>query len=67
MTYGFQIYRGAIKNAAGRYDGIFFNFGEDFRSDLTATLTRGAFRRWSGAPELESYIGKSVELRGFVE
>jgi hypothetical protein len=33
---------------------------------VTATLSKGAFRRWRRKDPLESYAGKTVELRGLV-
>ncbi len=64
---GFQIYRGKIRSASDRRGRIFFNFGEDFRTDFTATLTKGAFRRWRRKDLVESYAGLTVEVRGLVE
>lgn len=66
-AFGFQIYRGAVRSAGENRGRIFFNFGENFRTDLTATLTKGAFRRWRRKDPIESYAGRSVELRGLVD
>ena len=66
-AFGFQIYRGAIVDAKEGRGRIFFNFGEDFRTDLTATVSRGEFRRWRRREPPEAYAGKRVELRGVVE
>lgn len=63
---GWAIYGGVIQRATERNGRIFFNFGEDYRSDFTATARRGAFRRWNGKPELESFDGAAVEVRGEV-
>lgn len=66
-AFGFQIYRGAVRATGESRGRVFFNFGEDFRTDLTATVTRGAFRRWRGDDPLASYDGRSVEVRGLVD
>lgn len=66
-SFGFQIYHGAVRSVSENRGRIFFNFGEDFRSDLTATLTKGAFRRWRRKDPIESYAGRIVELRGMVD
>jgi len=64
---GFQIYRGTVISAAERRGRIFFNFGDDFRTDVTGTVMKGVLRRWRAKAPLESYTGKSVEIRGFVD
>ena len=66
-AYGFQVYRGAILSVGERRGRIYFNFGDDFRSDVTATVSRGEFRRWRRKRPLEAYRGKVVETRGIVE
>jgi len=63
---GYQVYRGVIRSASERGGRVFFNFGEDFRRDFTATAARGAFRRWKNRTPLEAYAGASVEARGLV-
>lgn len=64
---GFQIYAGIIRTATERKSRVFFNFGEDFRSDFTASVARGAFRRWRQNTDLASLAGRRVEVRGYVE
>ncbi len=66
-VFGFQIFRGAVRSTDEHRGRVFFNFGEDFRIDLTATVTKGAFRRWRRRDLLASYVGKTVELRGVVD
>ncbi len=66
-VFGFQIFRGAVRSTDEHRGRIYFNFGEDFRSDLTATVTKGVFRRWRRKDLLAVYAGKSVELRGVVD
>ncbi|MEK7264482.1 MAG: thermonuclease family protein [Pseudomonadota bacterium] len=64
---GFQIYAGVIRSANERKSRVFFNFGEDFRSDFTASVARGAFRRWKQFPDIASLAGRRAEVRGYVE
>ncbi len=64
---GYQIYAGVIRAASERKGRVFFNFGDDFRTDFTATVAKGAFRRWTQQPDLLSVAGTRVEVRGLVE
>lgn len=66
LAWGFQIYQGVIRSAADPSGRVFFNFGEDFRDDLTASVTKGDFRRWRRAILIENYAGLAVEVRGLV-
>lgn len=66
-AFGFQIYRGAVQSTGETGGRIYFNFGENFRTDLTATVARGAFRRWQRNDPPSFYAGRIVELRGVVE
>ena len=67
MARGFQIYRGVVRKAAEHQGRVYFNFGDDFRSDFTATVRKGAFRRWKTKLDLASAAGWAVEVRGRVE
>lgn len=64
---GFQIYEGAIVSAADRNGRVFFNFGADFRTDFTATVAKGAFRRWRKELDIATLAGRRAEARGFVD
>lgn len=64
---GFQIYRGVIRAANERNSRIFFNFGADFRTDFTATLSKGALRRWRRKIDYAAAEGRHAEVRGVVE
>lgn len=66
-AFGFQVYNGDVRSTGENRGRIYFNFGEDFRTDVTATVTRGAFRRWRRQDLPPSYVGREVELRGLVE
>lgn len=66
-AFGFQIYTGAVRST-GEYRGrVYFNFGDDFRKDVTASVAKGAFRRWKRQDDVASFKGKTVELRGLVD
>lgn len=67
MASGFQIYRGAVRKAAEHQGRVYFNFGDDFRKDFTATVRKGSFRRWKTKLDLASVTGALVEIRGRVE
>lgn len=45
---------------------LFINFGPDFRTDLTATVSARAFARWRGAGHALSLVGKRAQVRGWV-
>ncbi len=64
---GFQIYRGVIRSTGENKGRVYFNFGEDFRTDVTASAASGAFRRWARQEPLAAYAGREVELRGLAE
>lgn len=64
---GFQIYAGVIRAANDRKNRVFLNFGEDYRSDFTASVARGVFRRWREFPDMMSIAGRRAEVRGYVE
>lgn len=66
-AFGFQIYRGVIRSTGENKGRVYFNFGGDFRTDVTATVTRGAFRRWRHKNALQSYENRMAELRGLVD
>lgn len=66
-AFGFQIYRGVVRSTGENRGRVYFNFGEDFRVDVTATATLGAFRRWRRGRALTDYAGSRVEVRGVVD
>jgi hypothetical protein len=66
-SHGFQIYRGVIRAVNERASRIFFNFGDDYRTDFTATITKGALRRWRRKIDYSETVGKHAEVRGSVE
>jgi endonuclease YncB( thermonuclease family) len=67
IAYGFQIYAGEIRDAGDHGGRVYFNFGDDFRSDFTASVSRAAFRRWKSKLDPATAIGGRAEVRGYVE
>jgi len=65
--WGYQIYAGVVRASAERGRRVFLNFGDDFRADFTASVARGDFRRWRAKKDLASFVGETVEIRGYVE
>lgn len=65
---GFHLVEGAILAAVKHGGRFYLNFGEDFRSDFTATAKSVAARRWrkNGLIDLESLAGARVRTRGYV-
>lgn len=64
----FQIVEGMVKNAEVRAGRAYLNFGEDWRSDFTATIAPDdmkLFRRAGIDPE--GYAGKRVRVRGWIQ
>jgi hypothetical protein len=64
----FQIVDGVVKNASVHDGRAYLNFGDDWRSDFTATISPDdmkLFRRDGIDPA--GYAGKDVEVRGFVQ
>ena len=64
---GFQIYAGAISSASDRRSRVFFNFGDDYQTDFTASVASSAFRRWKRPVDLSSLAGTAAEIRGHVD
>lgn len=64
---GFQLYRGAVRSTGENKGRVYFNFGDDFRTDVTASAATGAFRRWRRQDPLAAYVGREVEVRGVAE
>lgn len=64
---GFAIYQGAIVSAAERRDRVYLNFGDDYKTDFTATVARSRFRRWRSPIDPAVLAGQVAEVRGVVE
>jgi hypothetical protein len=65
---GFHLVEGAVLRAGRGGGRLYLNFGEDFRSDFTATAKTGAARRWktAGLIDLENLGGARIRVRGHV-
>ncbi|MCB2113443.1 MAG: hypothetical protein KDD85_07820 [Parvularculaceae bacterium] len=66
-AFGFQIFAGAVMRAEERRGRIYFNFGEDYRSDFTASVRASNFRRWKKKFDPAALVGARIETRGLVE
>lgn len=65
---GFHLLEGTVRRAASARSRVYLNFGEDYRSDFTASARNRLARRWSRAGlDLESLEGMRVRVRGHVE
>lgn len=67
MASGFQIYEGEIFSAGEHGARVYFNFGDNYRVDFTASVSRAAFRRWKKKIDPAATAGKRAEVRGYVE
>jgi endonuclease YncB( thermonuclease family) len=63
---GFQIYEGEIRSAGEHGARVYFNFGDNYRDDFTASVSRATFRRWKQKTDPAATVGKRAEVRGFV-
>ncbi len=65
---GFHLIEGTVARAEKHGDRFYLNFGEDFRSDFTASAASALSRRWlkEGA-DLASFAGAQIRVRGFVD
>jgi len=64
----FQVVVGTVRHASRRSDGVYLDFGEDWRTDTTARLDRDAVRRFiAGGVMPLTLAGRRVRLRGWVE
>jgi Staphylococcal nuclease homologue len=64
----FQIVQGTVTSAAVRSGRAYINFGEDWKTDFTATIAPEdlkAFRDVDIDPQ--SYTGKTIRVRGVIE
>jgi hypothetical protein len=63
-AYGFQIYEGIVREARRVKSRVYMNFGDDWRSDVTASVRWGEFRRWRPKRAPEDFAGTRVRIRG---
>jgi hypothetical protein len=63
----FQIVEGTIASAVERRDRIFLNFGVDYRTDFTVTVSpRDARRMAKGGTDPLAWKAKRVRVRGWI-
>lgn len=64
---GFHLVEGQVRRAAMARDRFYLNFGDDFRTDFTASARRAIYRRWrDDGFDLEQLDGAHVRIRGYV-
>jgi len=64
----FQIVQGRVQNAAVRGGRAYLNFGRNWRTDFTVTISPHDLRSFLAAGiEPEAYAGQTVRVRGWVE
>ncbi len=64
----FQLVRGRVRDVAVVRGRAYLNFGDDWREDFTITLAPKARRRFESAGlDVESYEGRVVRVRGWIE
>ncbi len=59
----FRLVEGVVRDVAVQDGRVYFNFGEDYRTDFTIAIYGDDVETWSGPP-FESYEGKRVRARG---
>jgi hypothetical protein len=68
LLYSFQIVEGRVEDVAESRGRIYLNFGEDWRTDFTATVAPSDRDSFSGSgiqlPDLE---GRAIRVRGWLE
>ncbi|MDX2144358.1 MAG: thermonuclease family protein [Rhodospirillaceae bacterium] len=67
-TGSFQIVRGTVRAAARTKDRTFLNFGDDYRTDFTASVSRRDEARFRDLGiDLVEFENQTVEVRGWIE
>jgi len=68
LAYSFQIVEGRVQDVAESRGRIYLNFGEDWRTDFTATVAPSDRDSFNGSGiELPDLEGRTVRVRGWVE
>jgi len=63
----YQVVEGAIVRATRRNDVIYLNFGDDYRTDFTATIPREAWPLFADAKRNPAGLdGRKVRVRGWI-
>ena len=64
----FQIVDGVVTNASIHDGRAYLNFGDDWRTDFTATIAPDDMKRFREAGiDPKAYAGKKVEVRGYIQ
>jgi micrococcal nuclease len=64
----FQIVRGTIKNVSHTKSAVFLNFGDDWKTDFTASTGKSVLAaNGSWAASLDGLAGKNFAVRGWIE
>ena len=67
-TGTFQILEGRVQNTATQHGRIYLNFGPDWHSDFTVTISKDDAKRFRAAHvNLRKLKGKRVRVRGWLE
>lgn len=63
----FHILEGVVRRAAAARSRFYLNFGDEYRTDFTASAPNRLLRKWARAgSDLASLEGKKIRVRGFV-
>lgn len=64
----FHLVEGVVLRAHKTRSRFYLNFGEDYRTDFTASVKSSLYRKWaSDGDDLASFEGVRVRMRGFVK
>jgi len=65
---GFHVLEGAVLSTGAGGGRVYLNFGDDYRTDFTASAATRLARRWKAAGlDLAALGGARVRVRGYVE
>jgi endonuclease YncB( thermonuclease family) len=68
LVYSFQIVEGRVQDVAESRGRIYVNFGEDWRTDFTATIAPSDRSRFEGSDvDLRGLDGQTIRVRGWLE
>ena len=64
---GYHVVEGSVVSARGTRSRFYLNFGDDYRTDFTASAKSSLYRRWVRDEfDLASLEGAKLRIRGFV-
>jgi len=68
LGYSFQIVEGRVRDVADRSGRVYLNFGEDWRTDFTATIAPSDRDSFGGSKiALTDLEGRNVRVRGWLK